>query len=84
MGPTLIANDHDNAIANIFFWGAFSDKNTGIVYHDMTGNFPLMSLDGNVCYFIMYHYESNSILATAIDGLDDKTILRRISNNSIN
>ena len=40
----------------------------------MIGNLPLMSLDGNVCYFIMYHYKSNNILATAIDGLDDKTI----------
>ena len=74
LGPTLISNDHDKAIANVFCFGAFSDKNTGIVYHDMTGNFPFMSLDGNVCYFIMYHYESNSILTTAIDGLDDKTI----------
>ena len=73
-GPTLIADDHDNAIANVFCCGAFADKNPGIVYHDMTGNFPIMSLDGNVFYFIMYHYESNSILATAIDGLDDKTI----------
>jgi hypothetical protein len=71
-GPTLIANNYDKSIADVFFFGEFADKNTGIVYQDMTGNFPFMSLDG--CYFIMYHYKSNSILATAIDGLEDKTI----------
>ena len=64
-GPPLKSIDHNKAIAKVFCFGAFADKNTGIVYHDMTGNFPFMSLDGNVCYFIMYHYESNSILATA-------------------
>jgi hypothetical protein len=26
--PTLIPDDPDNAIANLFFWGAFADKNT--------------------------------------------------------
>ena len=40
----------------------------------MTGNFPFVSLDGSVCYFIMYHYESNSILATPINGLTDTII----------
>ena len=33
-----------------------------------------MSLDGSVCFFVLYHYESNSILAEPIKGLDDKTI----------
>jgi len=33
-----------------------------------------MSLDGRVCFFILYHYKSNSILATPIAGLDDKSI----------
>ena len=37
----------------------------------MTGNFPFVSLEGSVCYFIMYHYESNSILATPITGQTD-------------
>jgi len=31
-----------------------------------------MSLD--VCFFILFHYESNSILATPIAGLDDNSI----------
>ncbi len=35
-----------------------------------------MSLDGSVCFFIFYHYESNSILATPIVGLDNKSIFK--------
>ena len=58
----------------MFCFGAFADKRTGVVYNDMTGNFPFVSLDGSVCYFIMYHYESNSILATPITGLTDTII----------
>ena len=57
-----------------FCFGAFADKNTGVVYTDMTGKFPHMSLDGNVCYFVMYHYESNAILAEPIAGLTDELI----------
>ena len=44
------------------------------MYHKLTGSFPLMSLEGSVCFFFLYHYESNSILANPIKALDDKTI----------
>lgn len=47
---------------------------SGVVYNDLTGNFPFMSLDGSVCFFVLYHYETNAILATPIAGLDDKSI----------
>jgi hypothetical protein len=33
-----------------------------------------MSYDGIVCFFILYHYESNTILGTPIAGLDDISI----------
>jgi hypothetical protein len=71
----LIADDKSNpSIANVFAYGAFADKHSGVVYHDLTGLFPFMSLDGSVCFFVLYHYELNSILAEPIKGLDDKTI----------
>jgi hypothetical protein len=71
----LIAYDESNpSIANVFAYGAFADKQTGVVYHDLTGSFPFMSLDGSVSLFVLYHYESNSILAEPIKGLDNKTI----------
>ena len=71
----LIADDESTAsIANVFAYGAFADKHSGVVYHDLTGSFPFMSLDGSVCFFVLYHYESNSILAEPLNGLDDKKI----------
>jgi hypothetical protein len=65
-GPNLIANDEDQSIANIFCFGAFTDKQSGIVYHDLTGLFPFMSFDGSVCFFVLYHYEPNAILTSPI------------------
>ena len=76
-----IPDDCDASIANVFCFGAFADKHTGVVYNDMTGNFPFVSIDGSVCYFIMYHYESNSILATPIDGMTDQIIFDAYKKN---
>jgi hypothetical protein len=72
--PIVIADDGDESIANIFCFRAFADKNSGIVYHDLTGLFPFMSFNGSICFFVLYHYESNAILATPITGLDDVSI----------
>jgi hypothetical protein len=60
--------------ANVFCFGAFADKITGVIYNDLTGNFPFMSLNGSACFFVMYHYGTNSILATPIVNMDDKSI----------
>jgi hypothetical protein len=73
-GPNLIGNDDNESIANIFCIGAFADKNNGIVYHNLTGLFPFMSYNGSICFFILYHYESNSILAMPITGLNNVSI----------
>ncbi len=53
---------------------AFADKNSGIVYHDLTGLFLFMSYDGSVRFFRHYNYKSNSILVTPIVGLDNVSI----------
>jgi hypothetical protein len=49
--PNIIADDE--SIANVFCFGAFTEKITGVVYNDLTGNFPFMSLDGSVCFFCL-------------------------------
>jgi hypothetical protein len=72
--PNVIADNADKSIANKFCFGAFADRNSGIVYHDLTGLFPFMSFDGSVCYFVLYYYESNAIFAKPITGLDDMSI----------
>jgi len=73
-GPSVIIEDDDSAVGNIFCFAAFADKRTGILYNDLTGSFPYMSLEGNVCYLIIYHYESNAILGLPISGFDDNTV----------
>jgi hypothetical protein len=74
MGPHIVDDDGNESIANIFCFGAFADKNSGIVYHNLTGSFPFMLFYGSVCFFVLSHYESNAILATPIVGLDDVSI----------
>jgi hypothetical protein len=77
----LINNIDGHSIANIFCVGAFADKITGVVYNVCTGEFPLMSLDGNVCFFVMYHYKTNAILATSIPSLNSNSILEAFKKN---
>ncbi len=64
----------NKSIANVFCFGAFADKVSGIVYNDLTGNFPFMSIDGSVCFFVLYHYETNTILVKPIANVDDRSI----------
>jgi hypothetical protein len=75
-GPNIIFDNDDVSIANIFCFGAFANKNSGIVYHDLTGSFPFMLFDGNVCFFVLYHYKSNAILASPVAGLDNVSIFK--------
>ena len=48
IGPNIIVDDE--SIASVFCFGAFANKITGVVYNDLTRNFPFMSLDGSVCF----------------------------------
>ncbi len=59
----------------------FADKIPSVIYNDCTCKFPYMSLDGNVCFFVMYHYKTNAILATPIPGLDSASILDAYNKN---
>ena len=45
-----------------------------MIYNNLTGPFPFMSLQGNVCFLVEYHYESNAILALPISGFSDDVI----------
>jgi hypothetical protein len=64
----------NKSIANVFCFGAFADKISAVVNNDLTGNFPFMSIDGSVCFFVLYHYELNTILVKAIANVDDHGI----------
>ena len=78
IGPNIIVDDE--SIARVFCFGAFAEKVTGVVYNNCTGKFPYTALNGNVCFFVMYHYETNAILVTPISGLDSADILATYKN----
>ncbi len=61
---------------NLYCFTAFADKHTGTIYNDLTGTFPFMLLEGNVCFLVVYHYESNAILALPISGFSNDVIFR--------
>jgi hypothetical protein len=79
--PTFIDDIDNESIANVFCFGAFANKNTSVVYNDCTGNFPFTLLDGNICFFMMYHYKTNAIFAKPIPGLDLHSILDAYKKN---
>jgi hypothetical protein len=80
-GPVIINDDGDESCANVFCFGGFADRHSGVVYNDLTGNFPFISFDRSVCFFVRYHYEANAILATPITGLDDISIFGAYKKN---
>jgi hypothetical protein len=53
---------------------ALADKQMRTLYNGLTGTFPFISLEGNVCFLIVYHYESNAILALPIPGFSNNVI----------
>ncbi len=57
-----------------FCFAAFADKRTGILYNNLTGTFPFVSLEGNVCFLIVYHYKTSAILALPKAGFSDDII----------
>ncbi len=79
--PAFIDDINNESIANVFCFGAFANKNTGVIYNGCTGNVPFISLDGNICFFVMYHYKTNAIFAMPIPGLDLQCILDAYKKN---
>jgi hypothetical protein len=73
-GPSVIVEDDDSSVGYNFCFALFADTRTGVLYNDLTGSFPCKCLKGNVCYLIVYHYESNAILGLPISGFDDNTV----------
>jgi hypothetical protein len=77
----LISNINNHSIANIFCFRAFANKITGIVYNNYTGKFPFILLNGNVYFFVMYYYKTNTILATPLPGHNSNSILKVFKKN---
>ncbi len=70
-----VIESDDSSDANVLIFAAFADRQMGILYSDLTGTFPFMSLEGNMCFLVMHHYESNAILVLPIANFTDGAIL---------
>eukprot|EP00978_Attheya_sp_CCMP212_P029499 scaffold104960_cov29-Attheya_sp.AAC.2 len=57
------------------------DPKEGTIYADLTGNFPITSLDGTRAVFIMYDWTTNTILATPIKDAKAETIVDSFRKN---
>jgi hypothetical protein len=73
-GPNLMGMEDDESIANVFCFEAFADINNGMVYNYLTDSFLFISLDGSICFFVIYHYKANAIMAKPISDLDNISI----------
>jgi hypothetical protein len=79
--PKVISNDYNESIANVFCFGAFADRQLGVIYNDLRGNFPFVSFDGSMWFLVIYHYEANAIMAMPIAGLNDWSIFNAYKAN---
>jgi hypothetical protein len=70
--PNINSEIEDESIANVLCFRAFANKVTNVIYNDCTSGFSYMSLDGNVCFFVMYQYKTAAVLITPIAGLDSE------------
>jgi hypothetical protein len=80
-GPKVIGNDCDESIGNVFCFGAFTNRHSGIVDNNLTGNFPFVLFDGSICFLVLYHYEANTIMAMPITSLDNFSIFHAYKEN---
>ena len=65
-------------VNNIFCFAALAEKESGTVYTDATGALPVMSVDGQQYYVVVYDYDTNYIDAVAVEDLKDETIVATI------
>ncbi len=77
----MISDDCNESIANVFCFGTFPDRQSGVIYNNLTGNFPFVSFDGSVCFLVIHHYEANAIMAMPIAGLDNQSIFNTYKAN---
>ena len=64
----------------IFMVMGIVDK-TGTVYTDLTGRFPINSMEGMTAVFIMYDWTTNTILAKPIKDAKAETIVEAFKTN---
>ena len=65
----------------LFSFMIHQDKKSGIMYTDLMGNFPVRSIDGYTCFFVLYDWTTNAILATPMKDAKDESMIRAFKEN---
>ena len=59
----------DEQASNVFCCAALANATEGTLYTDMTGSFPVQSLEGMHAFFVAYDYDTNMIFAIPTKNL---------------
>ena len=65
----------------LFMTMGYVDKKQGTVYADLTGRFPITSIEGMTAIFILCDWTTNAILATPIKDAKATTIVQAFKQN---
>ena len=74
-GEANVIPNEQETISNVFCCAALADATEGTLYTDMTGSFPVQSLEGMQAFFVAYDYDTNAIFAIPTNDLKDATII---------
>ena len=71
----LFPKQETNEANHVFCWAALADQIDGTTYTDLTGRFPVMSMELKQYIFVAYDYTTNAILVRAIKDREAPTIV---------
>ena len=60
---------------------AYEDTQDDIIYTDLTGNFPVRSIDGYTTFFLLYDWTTNAVLETPIEDTTDESTVAEFKEN---
>ena len=72
---------NEKNMANLFFHTLVVENKHGKIYVDLTGIFPLRSIDGMKAIFILYDWSSNAILAKPMSAITENIIIETFTEN---
>ena len=65
----------------LFGFMVHQDKKTGIMYTCLMGNFPVRSIDGYTCLFLLYDSATNAILTMLMKDAKDESMIKAFKEN---
>ena len=56
-------------------------KKDGIMYTNLTGNFPVRSINGYTTFFILYDWTTNTIMSAPVKDASDESMVEVFKKN---